>query len=160
MKQGAMFDSERKYRYLLTREWDITLPKLLYIMLNPSTANESSEDQTSRQCLYFANKFQYGSLEIVNLYSLISTDPKRLKESLIDPVGLETDKYIIEAAVRADRVVIAWGEKHFFNKRDKQVMELLRNEEIDLFCLKKAKSGHPRHPSRLGHDIDELIYFG
>ncbi|PIH60098.1 hypothetical protein CS562_09290 [Paenibacillus sp. LK1] len=90
MKQGAMFDSERKYRYLLTREWDITLPKLLYIMLNPSTANESSEDQTSRQCLYFANKFQYGSLEVVNLYSLISTDPKRLKESLIDPVGLET----------------------------------------------------------------------
>ncbi len=62
MKQGAKFDSERKYRYLLTREWDITLPKLLYIMLNPSTANENSEDQTSRQCLYFANKFQYGSL--------------------------------------------------------------------------------------------------
>ncbi|WP_456290029.1 DUF1643 domain-containing protein [Paenibacillus sp. AK002] len=99
---------------------NITLPKLLYIMLNP--ASEISEDQTSRQCLYFANKFQYGSLEVVNLYSLISTDPKRLKESLIEPVGLETDKYIIEAALRADRVVIAWGEKHFFNKRDKQVM--------------------------------------
>ncbi|WP_054403309.1 DUF1643 domain-containing protein [Paenibacillus solani] len=103
MKQGAMFDSKRKYKYLLTREWDITLPKLLYIMLNPSAANESSEDQTSRQCLYYANKFQYGSLEVITLYSLISTDPKRLKESLIDP---ETDKYIIEAALRADRLFL------------------------------------------------------
>ncbi|OIA98736.1 hypothetical protein AK95_16385 [Paenibacillus sp. LC231] len=159
MKQGAVFDSEKKYRYLLTRKWDLTLPKLLYIMLNPSTANEVLEDQTSRQCLYFANKFKYGSLEVVNLYSLISTNPKRLKESLIDPVGPETDKYIVEAALRADRVVIAWGEKHFFNKRDKQVMELLRSERIGLFCLKKAKSGQPRHPSRLGHDINELINF-
>lgn len=159
MKLGATFDPEKKYRYLLTREWDVTLPKLLYIMLNPSTASEFTEDQTSRQCLYFAKKFKYGSLEVVNLYSLISTDPKGLKESIIDPIGHETDKYIIEAASRANKVVIAWGEKHFFNKRDKQVIKLLRNEGIDLFCLKKAKSGHPRHPSRLGHDIKELIYF-
>jgi hypothetical protein len=57
-------------------------------------------------------------------------------------------------------VIVAWGEKHFFNKRDKQVIELLRSEEIELFCLKMAKSGHPRHPSRLGHDIEELIRFG
>ncbi|BFH61894.1 DUF1643 domain-containing protein [Paenibacillus azoreducens] len=160
MNQDAIFDSERKYRYLLTREWDTNLPKLLYIMLNPSVANEVSEDRTSKQCLYFANKFQYGSLEIVNLYSLISTDPKGLKKSLIDPVGSETDKHIREAALRADRVIVAWGEKHFFNKRDKQVIELLRKEEVELFCLKMAKTGHPRHPSRLGHDIEELIRFG
>ncbi|WP_366296463.1 DUF1643 domain-containing protein [Paenibacillus sp. AN1007] len=144
MKQDAIFDPERKYRYLLTREWDVNLPKLLYIMLNPS----------------IANKFQYGSLEIVNLYSLISTDPEGLKKSLIDPIGSENDKHIREAALRADRVIVAWGEKHFFNKRDKQVIELLRSEEIELFCLKMAKTGHPRHPSRLRHNIEELIRFG
>ncbi|OMF05596.1 DUF1643 domain-containing protein [Paenibacillus sp. FSL H7-0942] len=159
MQLSATFDPEKKYRYLLTREWDVTLPKLLYIMLNPSTADEVSEDQTSRQCLYFANKFQYGSFEVVNLYSLISTDPKGLKQSLVDPIGHKTDQYIIEASLRANRVIIAWGEKHFFNQRDKQVIEMLRSKDINLYCLKMAKSGHPRHPSRLAHDIEDLILF-
>ncbi|MBO2945644.1 DUF1643 domain-containing protein [Paenibacillus sp. F411] len=70
MKMDAIFDSTRKYRYLLSREWDTLLPRVLYVMLNPSTANHEEEDQTSKQCLYFAKKFGFGSLEVVNLYAI------------------------------------------------------------------------------------------
>jgi len=159
MELNAIFSLDRRYRYLLTREWDKSLQRVTYIMLNPSTASENTEDQTSKQCLFFAKKFGFGSLEVVNLYSLISTDPKGLKTLMIDPIGEETDKYILQSALNADRVIIAWGEKYFFNRRNKVVIEMLKNQGIELFCLKKAKSGHPRHPSRLEHEINELIRY-
>ncbi|OAX50322.1 DUF1643 domain-containing protein [Paenibacillus sp. AD87] len=158
MRLSANFDEQRNYRFCLTREWDLGLPRLLYIMLNPSTASESTEDQTSKQCLYFAKELGFGSLEIVNLYSFISSDPTALKDS-VDPIGIDNDKHIIEAAKRSNKIVIAWGERHFFNNRNTYVIEFLKQNGYEIYCLKKAKSGHPRHPSRLKHDISELIRF-
>jgi hypothetical protein len=155
MIMNAVFDETGMYRYLLSREWDTTLPKVLFIMLNPSTASQETEDQTSRQCLHFAKKFGFGSLEIVNLFALISTDPTKLKDS-IDPLGKENDRYIVEAAKRADKIIVAWGEKHFINRRNKKVTDYLTNQGYDLYCLGVAKSGHPRHPSRMSHRIETL----
>lgn len=157
MKSNAIFDKSGKYRYLLSRMWDSSLPKLLYIMLNPSIANATIEDRTSKQCLYFAKKLDFGSFEVVNLYSLISTNPKNLKVSTIDPIGNETDHYILEAASKADKIIAAWGCNHFFNNRNGEVAEMLKQRKYKLFCFEKTKYGHPRHPSRLKHDINELL---
>ncbi|QHW33236.1 DUF1643 domain-containing protein [Paenibacillus rhizovicinus] len=156
MRLSAIFDEQKMYRYSLTREWDTGLPRLLYIMLNPSTASEVTEDQTSKQCLFFAKKLGFGSFEVVNLFSFISTNPQKLIESM-DPIGKDNDKHIIEAAARSETIVAAWGEKHFLNKRNQVVMDMLQQNGFELFCLMKTKSGHPRHPSRLKHDIRELI---
>ncbi|BFH61887.1 DUF1643 domain-containing protein [Paenibacillus azoreducens] len=159
MKLEAVFDESGSYRYLLSRVWNPTLPKLLYVMLNPSTADKTTEDQTSRQCIYFAKKFGFGSFEVVNLYSLISTNPKGLRTSSIDPIGNDNDLYITEAAARADLIIVAWGTDHFFNKRNEIIRNKLKADGYKLFCLKKTKYGHPGHPSRLKHDIDQLIEF-
>lgn len=78
MKMDAVCDESGTYRYLLYRELDSSLPRILYIMLNPSTASHETEDQTSKQCLYFTKKFGFGSLEVVNLYALISTDQAKI----------------------------------------------------------------------------------
>ncbi|WP_083883820.1 DUF1643 domain-containing protein [Thalassoporum mexicanum] len=40
MKRSAIIDLTKQYRYLLRREWDITKPQVVFIMLNPSPANE------------------------------------------------------------------------------------------------------------------------
>lgn len=158
MKRDAVFDESEKYRYSLYREWDNSLPRILFIMLNPSTANHDTEDHTSRQCLYFSKKFGYGSLEIVNLYAYVSTDPKQLKES-DDPIGKKNNAYILEAAKRAKTVVIAWGEKHLMKQRNKEITKLLREYGHQVYCLDVTKSGHPRHPSRMRHSIDSLKVF-
>lgn len=155
MKMDAIFDSTKKYRYLLTREWNTNLPRLLYIMLNPSTADHETDDQTLKQCIFFAKKFEYGSLEVVNLFALISTDPEYIREHS-DPIGINNDKYILEAATRANTIVVAWGEKHFINQRHNKVAKMLMNRGHDLYCLGIAKSGHPRHPSRMSHSIESL----
>lgn len=158
MKMEAVFDSTRKYRYLLFREWDPSLPRMLYVMLNPSTASQIEEDQTSKQCLHFAKKFGFGSLEVVNLYAIISTDPNQLK-NMLNPIGDENDKFILEAASRAKTVVVAWGEKHFINQRHNKVARLLTSAGHQLHCLGIAKSGNPRHPSRMNHSIESLILY-
>jgi hypothetical protein len=93
-----------KYRYFLSREWDKNKPKLLYIMLNPSTADDIDEDKSITQCFYFAYIFGYGSFEVVNLYSYKSTDPSILKR-IHDPIGCDTNKYILNAASKADKIV-------------------------------------------------------
>ncbi|WP_051421227.1 DUF1643 domain-containing protein [Paenibacillus massiliensis] len=158
MKMDAIFDSTRKYRYLLSREWDPSLPKLLYVMLNPSTASDNEEDRTSTQCLYFAKKFGFGALEVVNLFALISKDPEQLQK-VEDPIGEENDKYILEAAKRSKTIIVAWGGKHFINQRHTKVARLLTSEGYELSCLGMAKSGHPRHPSRMSHSIQSLTLY-
>src|SRR5690349_24682525 len=37
--RGATFDPTGTYRYALSREWDVALPRLCVVMLNPSTAD-------------------------------------------------------------------------------------------------------------------------
>jgi len=157
--KNAVFDKTRKYRYLLYREWDKTLPRILFIMLNPSDADEILDDKTISRCIYFAKKFKFGSVEIVNLYSLVSKNPKVLKITNMDPVGKETDKYILQASKRAKKIVVAWGTGHFFNNRNIVVKNILIENGFEIFCLKKSKYGHPYHPSRLENNINELVKY-
>ncbi|MEW9699074.1 DUF1643 domain-containing protein [Paenibacillus sp. SI8] len=61
MKREAIFSDKRKYRYSLLREWDSSLPRVLYVMLNPSIADAEIDDQSIKRCIYFAKKFGFGS---------------------------------------------------------------------------------------------------
>ena len=54
MFQDAKISSDGKYRYSLVREWDKEKPKVLFIGLNPSTADEKTDDPTIRRCIGFA----------------------------------------------------------------------------------------------------------
>lgn len=58
-----------RYRYLLWRTWDMTRPRLLWVLLNPSTADDQTDDPTLRRCIRFSRDWQYGGLEIVNLFA-------------------------------------------------------------------------------------------
>ena len=84
--------SARVYRYLLTRRWG-TVPAMVWIMLNPSTADAFAEDPTIRRCLIFAHREGCGGLTVVNLFALRSTDPKALTRHP-DPVGPANDTFI------------------------------------------------------------------
>ena len=50
----AFFSKDRLYRYALWRIWDNELPKVLFIGLNPSTADEVKDDPTIRRCIRYA----------------------------------------------------------------------------------------------------------
>lgn len=82
------FSPCRTYRYSLVHEWDRDLPRVAFIMLNPSTADENALDPTLRRCLGFARSWGYGSFEIGNVFAFRATDPKAMKAAA-DPFGPE-----------------------------------------------------------------------
>ena len=67
MKRDASFSEDRKYRYVLDREWDESGKLVTFIMLNPSNADEVVDDRTIKRCITFAKEWGYGRLRVVNL---------------------------------------------------------------------------------------------
>jgi hypothetical protein len=131
------------YRYSLWRMWNEQLPRILWIMLNPSTADASQNDPTLCRIMDFSIRWGYGSLEVVNLYAWRSPDPKTLL-SAVDPIGPLNDQYIVEAAGRAASIVVGWGAHKTVGHRSQEVLALLAHRELR--CLTVTKSGQPGHP--------------
>ncbi len=155
--QWATFDSRRLYRYTLGREWDDTIPRVAFVMLNPSTADETQLDPTLRRCLGYARAWGCGSFEVANLFALRSTDPKALC-SHPDPVGPENDQALLGVARAATYGVVAgWGAHGAFHARAVRVAALL-SAERDLLCLATTKEGHPGHPLYLHRGLWPTTY--
>ena len=149
MNRGAVLSRCGKYRYLLTRVWDADLPAMVFVMLNPSTADDLTDDPTIRRCVSFAKREGCGSIEVVNLFAFRSTDPYKLyKLTRAEAVGPQNDRAIEHAAYRRARrgglIIAAWGAHGGVHERAGQVASTLRS--FGALCLGKTKEGHPRHP--------------
>jgi hypothetical protein len=87
------------YRYALSRNletprlFNAVTQRCLFVMLNPSTADASTDDATIRRCKAYASSWSYHVLDVVNLFALRSTDPTALREHT-DPVGPDNDSHI------------------------------------------------------------------
>ena len=149
MRRSAVFSPCRTYRYSLGRIWNRKLPTVMFVGLNPSTADEQEDDPTVRRCIGFAQKWNSGGLILVNLFAYRSTDPLGLLEA-DDPVGPENDKRILAGANDAERVVVAWGTKGGLLGRDQYVLSLFPGAH----CLGVTKDGYPKHPLYLASDTD------
>ena len=146
------------YRYLLWRTWDYAVARLLWVLLNPSTADERSDDQTLRRCMSFSRAGGYGRVEIVNLFAYRTPYPQRLRHAA-DPVGGENDRYLAEAAQRAGGIVVAWGTDGAYQRRDRAVLALLeRHAARPLLCLGTTRDGSPRHPLRITRSASLMPY--
>ena len=143
----ATFSSCRYYRYVLERRWDNGLPQVMFIGLNPSTADERMDDPTVRRCVRFAKDWGFGSLILANLFALRSTDPRGLFDA-DDPIGRWNDRWLNRLSDRASLLVAAWGVRGGFRGRDKVVADRLP----EMHCLGTTKDGYPRHPLYLRAD--------
>ena len=146
--KNATFSNCRKYRYSLSRIWDKKKKLVLFIGLNPSTANEEVDDPTIRRCVNYVQNWGYGGLIMANLFAYRVTLPSGLKKVKY-PIGEDNDKYIMTLSKKADITVAAWGNNGNLYGRDKQVFDLIPN----LMCLKLNKSGQPAHPLYLKKNI-------
>ena len=141
MKKSAIISSCKKYRYELRRVWDPSMPWVLFVCLNPSTADHESEDNTSRVCINYAKRWGYGGLVIANLFAYRSTDKSKLY-LVDDPVGPDNDKHLERLSAEATETVCAWTDDGAFKDRDLRVLPMLINPK----CLARLKSGRPGHP--------------
>ncbi len=143
--QGATFSPDRAYRYGLWRVWDEARPRVGFVMLNPSTADETKLDPTLRRVLGFAQAWGFGGFEVANIFALRSTDPKALYGAE-DPVGPENDAQLDAFAARCAKVVAGWGVHGRLLWRGDAVQRRFANAGRPLHVLKLSQGGHPMHP--------------
>lgn len=148
MKREATFSTCQQYRYSLLREWSATQSKVLFVGLNPSTADAELDDPTIRRCIGFAKAWGFGGLSMGNLFAYRSTDPKGLLAAS-DPVGPDNDSALLQLAQAASLVVAAWGNHGALMNRAEQVKSLCGQLSI----LKLNRSGQPAHPLYLKSDL-------
>jgi hypothetical protein len=159
---GATFSRCERYRYSLWRRWDASKPSVLFLMLNPSTADAANDDATIRRCVGFARRWDAGGIRVCNLYAFRATYPRELKGASLWAVdapweGGSCDRAIIAAASDAGRIIAAWGAwVGPYPTRAMQVMDLLAGREVEALAL--TKDQRPRHPVRLGYAVEPLVY--
>lgn len=125
--------------------------RVVWCMLNPSTADEQGTDPTVRRCLSFSALWGYTRVEVINLFAWRSTSPRALYAEA-DPVGPENDWHIVDAARGADLVVCAWGVHGALHGRGDQVRRLL-GEVCHPMALRLTAGGEPGHPLYLPGDL-------
>lgn len=151
MKKDAVIEGQ--YRYSLTRVWDDKLPKVMFIGLNPSTADALEDDPTLRRCIHYAQDWGYGGLIMANLFAYRATRPKDMKKS-DDPVGPKNDQYLIEISNSVALKIACWGNDGHFKKRSTVVKKMINA----LHCLKLNRSGEPTHPLYLKKELKPINY--
>ena len=151
LQRSAVFDMTGQYRYYLGRRWRPDGAEVAFIMLNPSRADAVCDDPTLRACIQFAQRWDYASLSVVNLFGYRSPHPPELKQAM-DPVGPQNDEYVLKAAQAAQQVVLAWGNGGSLQGRDHAVLTLLHPLWSKLSYLQMNRSGQPRHPLYIRRD--------
>jgi len=141
MDKGARLSDCRRYRYVLWRIWNKSQKPLLFVGLNPSTADELHDDATIRRCISFAKDWAYGAIYMANLFAYRSRDPKAL-EKVEDPVGRENNSWIRTLSYECEATIACWGTKGAIMDRDIEVYGILKNPQ----ALGVTTAGHPKHP--------------
>lgn len=145
------------YRYLL--QATVSNPRgrgtCLFLMLNPSTANESKLDPTVTRCKGFAERWDCRKLWVCNLFAVRGTDADvALRHP--NPIGPSNDQHIRKAVSAADIIVCAWGGSgaqvlggNRFSQRVSEVCEMLADAgRTGSVCMlgDLPKHGQPLHP--------------
>ena len=141
------FSRDRRYRYWLEAKMSDRDGVCLFLMLNPSRADETRSDPTVTRCKGFVRVWGYGVLWVCNLFAMRSPRPEVLKQSP-DPVGRMNDGHIMRRARGADSVVCAWGNDGQHLDRGESVLRMLEDEGLSdkMYHFGMTKKGQPRHP--------------
>ena len=148
------FSPCRTWRYTLRHTWaglfDGLERAIVWIGLNPSTADENQLDPTLRRIRGYSMAWGYNTFYMLNLFAYRATDPQAMRRAA-DPVGPENDRWILETAAKADLVMCAWGRHGLFLDRQRHMLALL--DGFNLQCLEKTADGIPKHPLYLKGDL-------
>lgn len=158
--KDAILSECGKYRYSLRRRWEPELPQVLFIGLNPSTADAQKDDPTVKKLIDYTHKWGYGGFAILNLFAYRATDQKDLQgldsRTLIGP---RNETFLKEARVKYKPVIFMWGN----GVEDLPIAcWAWRERVINLFpgamCFQQNRGGEPAHPLYLGSHLRPIKY--
>lgn len=146
---------EGNYRYLLRIRVSEARKTALFILCNPSTADATKDDITTRNLKKWAKQNDIGTVVVANLYAYRTSQPGELSSlSEADVVGAKNMDAITRAAAEVDEVIVAWGNlpairgDEEFERRVGQVLAAIGKVHREVHCVGTTRKGHPRHPRR------------
>ena len=158
----ALLSPDRRYRYLLVRRAGFGDRIALFIMVNPSRADETENDPTITRCLGYAKAWGCGWLYVCNLSPYRATDPKDMVAAGAEPENVAAYNLAVleAAATAADIVLVAWGVNGSHENRAERVLDALARWDVEVNCLALTKGGYPVHPLRQRADLQPRRYYG
>ena len=152
---GAVFDQHRAYRFVLWRFWD-DRPRILFVGLNPSTANELEEDPTVGRLADFAERWAYGGFYLCNVFGQVTPYPTELS------LGRALHAANIPAIQMANKLTVAsvvmWGDNIQKVENGRSVAEHVKNLVAPSFCFGFTQKGNPKHPLYLNSETELVEY--
>ena len=150
IKRHALLSKDKKYRYSLKRIWDNDKPKVLFIMLNPSLADNYKDDPTIRRLIKFAKLYGYGGFYVGNLFSYITPYPSELldKDLMFSKKNIHEIKKM--TGLTKD-VVYGWGNSF---EEPEWLKQIISNPK----CFGKNKNKTPKHPLYLSYNHKLVNY--
>lgn len=153
----AVYSDCERYRYALTRTWDTSKERVLFIMLNPSKATEVQNDPTVERCERRARALGFGAFRVTNIFAWRETDPAKMRKNQ-DPVGPDNDAILRDSVTWADRIIAAWGTHGAHLNRGPGVASLLAATGQPLHHLGLTKDGHPKHPLYISYRQQPMLW--
>lgn len=162
---GAVLSDDRAHRYWLWRIWSRSLPLLVVVMFNPSTADERKDDPTISRLCQWAQRWGYGGVLVINLHSIRSSDPSVVR--WMEPARRWGDAqaaalgHALDIAQTQDTpVLVAWGD---LASEDDVRPFAEAAAGLEFICLGLNASGSPKHPmargkARIPDDQEPLPY--
>lgn len=162
VKGDAQF-SDPEHRQIMRRWLGESFPDrfILFIGMNPSTADATVNDPTCAREWTFALREGYSAMAKGNVGDYRATDPKMLLAPGVVAVSPANLPSLRETAARADRVVLCHGK---LNKAlaaaGKELVAALRADGIPLWCFGTNADGSPKHPLYLRADTPLVTFQG
>lgn len=158
----AILSSDGAYRIWLTRRLGLFgWRPIVFVMLNPSTADARIDDPTLRACIAFAEAWGGSILIVVNLFTLRSPDPRILRKHP-NPIGPEAD-LAIELAIEQVRgtsgmMVAGWGNDGAYMERSAEVRKMIAAAGVPLYRLELNETGEPQHPLYVSRSTRPVLW--
>lgn len=160
---GAIISPCGLFRYTLWRRFKEERPgekHLLFCMANPSKADALQDDQTVGRVIYFAKREDAAIVTVVNFAAFRATKPKDMRAAA-DPFGPDNMRHIAECGLKADAIILAWGNLGGFKHAGRRLYRDIKDSALGrkpILCFGKTKLGHPRHALFLRSDT-KLVPF-
>lgn len=154
-----MIGDNTTHRYVLASEGHTPL---IVIGVNPSTANELKPDRTVQKVMGFAERNNYDSFVMLNLYPQRSTNfggVHHKKNEELHQNNLDTIRFFFDPYDEID-VLVAWGnlieERTYLLDCFRDIARILGESGRKVFWKQigaLTNAGHPRHPLYARYDL-------
>lgn len=155
LESVAIFSDSMLYRYFLERNFAIGKGVCHFVMLNPSTADESKNDPTVARCCSYAQQWGFSKLWVTNIFPLRSTDPKGLYDHKFAKSVLKiNESFIVNLSEDADLIIVAWGNHGMYLEQGPKILaKIVEISPGRVYNLGVTKTGCPKHPLYLRKDV-------